>query len=194
MQRYDIIKWLINKHGFRSYLEIGVLGRETLNQINVPIKHGVDPNGQGDYTMTSDEFFERHCDRDYDLIFIDGLHLAEQVKKDIENSLTHLNKGGIIILHDCKPTEEWHQLEQGISGQPWTGNVWQALAELRCTRKDLEIYTIDCDWGCGVIQRGKQNLYIKPHGGWTWTYFIDNHPDILNLISIEDFLCGRTKK
>jgi hypothetical protein len=190
MKRFDIIQHLITYYNFKSYLEIGVLGRETLNQINVPLRHGVDPNGQGDFTMTSDEFFANHCQYNYDLIFIDGLHLREQVLKDIENSLTHLNDGGIIICHDMLPEEEWHQLLQGVSGQPWTGDCWKAFADLRSTRSDLSMCVVDCDWGCGIIKRGTQELYLKSNLEWTWQDFEQNKKDIMNIITVEEFLRG----
>lgn len=195
MQRYDIIKYLIKKHDFKSYLEIGVLGRETLNQINVPIKHGVDPNGQGNFTMTSDEFFANYCSQKYDLIFIDGLHLAEQVKKDIENSLTVLNENGIIVVHDCLPTEEWHQLRQGVSGQPWTGDSWRAFATLRAWRTDLKMFTIDTDWGCGIIKRQDttwEPRVLIPNNGWTWEDFKNHRDEIMNVVTVEEFLNGCT--
>ena len=35
------------------------------------------------YKMTSDEFFAAHGEKRYDLIFIDGLHHAEYVERDI---------------------------------------------------------------------------------------------------------------
>ena len=50
--------------------------------------------------MTSDEYFSKFKDK-FDIIFIDGLHHYEQVKKDIFNSLEILNSNGIILMHDC---------------------------------------------------------------------------------------------
>jgi hypothetical protein len=40
--------------------------------------------------MTSDEFFEINKST-YDIIFIDGLHIDEQVERDIINGLKILN-------------------------------------------------------------------------------------------------------
>lgn len=187
MERFDIIKQLIRTHGFQSYLEIGVRGRETLNQIDLPVTHGVDPNGQGDFTMTSDEFFASHCPQSYDIIFIDGLHLWEQTRKDIENSLTYLNNGGIIVVHDCLPQQEWHQLRDGVPGKPWNGDVWKAFADLRSERADLTMYVVDTDWGCGVIARGSQELYQRPDE-WTWEYFQQHRDELMNVITPETFL------
>ena len=39
-------------------------------------------------------YYLNHCDEKFDLIFIDGLHHADQVKRDFENSLRCLNDNG----------------------------------------------------------------------------------------------------
>jgi hypothetical protein len=36
----------------------------------------------------------------FDLVFIDGCHYREYVKKDTENGLKHLRTGGVIVWHD----------------------------------------------------------------------------------------------
>ena len=64
--------------------------------------------------MTSDAFFELWKDRGlgpYDLIFIDGLHLANQVARDIESALEMSTDEAIIILHDCNPPNLYFALE-----------------------------------------------------------------------------------
>ena len=54
------------------------------------------------------------------------------------------------------------------------------------------MYTVDTDCGCGVIQFGKQDLYVDElesnNGLYTWSYFEKNRKSILNLLSTEDFL------
>ena len=47
--------------------------------------------------MTSDEFFKNN-EIYFDCIFIDALHIYEQVRKDILNSIKFLNANGIIII------------------------------------------------------------------------------------------------
>lgn len=194
MKRYDIIRHLIEKRGYKSYLEIGVLGRETFDSLpTLDVKHSVDPNGQAIFNVTSDEFFKTHCTQNYDIIFIDGLHLAEQVQRDIENSLTHLNEGGIIVVHDCLPSHEWEQLREGLSGKPWTGDVWKAFARLHITRKDLRMCVVDTDYGCGLIERdnGAWN-YVPDHVvEYTWDYFQKHRNTLMNVMTVEEFL-GRT--
>ena len=201
MMRYDIIRHLIEKRGYKSYLEIGVLGNETYNSLpTLDVKHSVDPNGQAVFDVTSDEFFASHCKQSYDIIFIDGLHLAEQAAKDIENSLTHLNEGGIIVVHDCLPGHEWEQLREGLSGKPWTGDVWKAFADIRHTRIALKMCVIDTDYGCGLIERDYEpfvdsewsrrfhSRVLKPDSGWTWDFFWKYRDELMNVITVEEFL------
>ncbi len=48
---------------------------------------------------TSNDFFSNNF-KSFDLIFVDGDHSSEQVKKDINNSWKMLNNGGYLILDD----------------------------------------------------------------------------------------------
>jgi hypothetical protein len=192
MKRYEIIQKLIDKNKYKSYLEIGVLGNETFNSLrNLDIKDSVDPNGQAKYTMTSDVFFnENHCQNKYDIVFIDGLHLSEQVLRDIKNSLNVLNDGGIIVIHDCLPNYEWEQWREGISGRPWTGDVWKSMVELRYN-DDLDICVVDTDCGCGLIKKQKNTNSLnirKPDKEMDWNFYLENRKTLLNVISVEDFI------
>src|SRR3989344_7865884 len=110
MTRIKLINLFIKLNNYEKYLEIGV---NTPNQpgyshdsINVKIEHGVDPNVDTTYRMTSDDFFANHISMKYDIIFIDGLHLFEQAYRDIINSLKYLNDNGVIVVHDCNPIKE----------------------------------------------------------------------------------------
>lgn len=52
----------------------------------------------------SNEFDFSHFPVKFDLIFIDGGHDYETVKKDTENSLLVLEEGGVILWDDYKPS------------------------------------------------------------------------------------------
>jgi SAM-dependent methyltransferase len=54
------------------------------------------------FRMTSDEFMNRldEGDKDYDFIFIDGLHTADQLSKDLQNYSSLIRQGGVIACHD----------------------------------------------------------------------------------------------
>lgn len=186
--RTDIIKYLIALYKYQSYLEIGVDKNQNFKRIECKIKDGVDPNGKAQYTMTSDEFFGK-CIRQYDLIFIDGLHLAYQVDRDISNSLNHLNPGGVIVIHDCNPiTEEQQQVPH--NGQKiWCGDTWKAYMEYR-QRNDLEMYVVDTNNGVGIVRPGKQDLIqdlINLNGNLTYQMLERNRENWLNLKSVTWF-------
>ena len=56
-------------------------------------------------------------------------------------------------------------------------------------REDLQMYVVDTDEGCGVVQRGEQKVYPKVDQDLiNYSYFNENRNDILNLISINTFL------
>lgn len=133
--RASVINKIISKYNLINpvYLEIGVWTGETFKHINSIYKDGVDPGQYCDcdyvnYKMTSDEFFNNHIKTKYDIIFIDGLHTAYQVSKDIFNAINNLNPGGWIILDDVFPHCEYEQERLNLrkSGAQ-TGDVWKAV-------------------------------------------------------------------
>jgi hypothetical protein len=193
MNRTEILNKLIQKNKFRSYLEIGV---NTPNQpgynwigVSCETKHGVDPNVNTTYCMTSDEFFSNHISQKYDIVFVDGLHLFEQAYRDIENSLSNLNENGIIVVHDCNPTSEITQRRERVS-DAWHGDVWKAILKLRLEKKDVNIHTVDTDEGCAIITKGHQTLMNNSDGVdmYTYEFFNENRVEILNLIHINEFI------
>ena len=186
MNRTDIINHLAKKIRAQSYLEIGVWNGVNFQNIAVPYKIGVDPDPESPATLklTSDDFFALNKQK-FDLVFIDGLHHADQVEKDIINSLEILNEGGVIVCHDMNPAKEEHQVIP-FNGAIWNGDCWKAFVKLRQTRDDLDMFTIDTDYGCAVIRRGKQTpLVIKER--IDFKSFDKNRAAWLNLVSPQQF-------
>ena len=193
MNRSDIINKLISLNNYKSYLEIGVNTQDQPGHnwpsIEVDIKHGVDPNVDTTYRMTSDEFFDNHISRKYDFIFVDGLHLFDQCYKDIINSLDNLNVGGTIMVHDTNPVQEITQRPQRVTSS-WHGDVWKAIVKLRTENAELQLYTIDTDEGCTIINRGEQELLVvEPDTDLYDFSFLEKHRvEAINLISVDTFL------
>lgn len=188
MERTDIIQTLINSIGAKSYLEIGISNGANFKKIVCENKVCVDPEplSKADYVLTSDEFF-KHNDKTFDVIFIDGLHHADQVYRDIINSLHVLREGGYIVCHDMNPQKEEHQIIP-FRGGTWNGDCWKAFASLRRDRSDLEMFTVDTDYGCGIIRKGTQEpLDINAGDELTYADFDKNRKEWLNLISPEEF-------
>ncbi len=192
MNRIEIINGLIRKNNYKSYLEIGVQGGDCFRAIECNNKTGVDPDpaSAATHIMTSNEFFKPEqkgvLPLKFDIIFIDGLHHSNQVIDDILNSLRALNKGGTIVMHDCLPTSKRMQ-EIPLQEQcEWTGDVWRAYLDFRTKINDLEMCVVNCDWGCGVIRPGSQELAQAPSFP-TYEEFQENKQEWMNIISPEQF-------
>jgi hypothetical protein len=192
MTRTELINGLIQKNNYTTYLEIGVNtpAQPGYNWVGVeiPVKHGVDPNVDTTYRMTSDEFFENHISQKYDIIFVDGLHLHEQVYRDIMNSLNYLNDNGTIVVHDCNPITEITQRRECVSNE-WHGDVWKSIVQLKTEKTDIEICTVNTDEGCGIIRKGTQELLIidESENMYDYSFLENNRIKALNLISVEEF-------
>jgi hypothetical protein len=195
IKRFDILNYLIEKYKLVNYLEIGVFQGENIRLVKAAHKDGVDPGHEGyvvpevNYPITSDAFFElikEHNDIKYDIIFIDGLHHADQVEKDIQNSLNHLVDNGFIVIHDCNPSSYETQLvpRQTIA---WTGDVWKAFVDFKINNKDFPCYVIDTDFGVGVIQNINSIKPIFNNNNVQWDQLNKNKKEILNLVSWEEF-------
>ena len=186
ISRLDLIKRAITKNNYQSYLEIGCDDDKIFNSINIK-KIGVDPFTGGNFRGTSDEFFSQNKNK-FDCIFIDGLHIYEQVKKDILNSIDCLNENGIIILHDCLP--------QTISAQAvpryrylWNGDVWKAVVEAR-TWHHVNTVTVLIDQGVSIIKKNKNTdiLKIKVQNFESIKFedFYNNHKEYMRIVNYAD--------
>jgi len=189
LTRSEIINKIIKKKNYKTYLEIGCFEDENFNKIKIEKKIGVDPVSGGTVRSTSDEFFLSNKFF-FDIIFIDGLHIYEQVKKDIQNSLKFLNSDGIILLHDCAPLKIRDQMVPR-SHEAWYGDTWKAIVESR-TLKELDTYTLLADNGIGVILKNKNkkilNLNIKNFKKLKFKDYYYNFTDFMNPIEVDEFL------
>lgn len=152
--RVDLLQWLVERFGYERYLEIGCFNNSTFQHfMTMPVAVGVDPERGGTKRMTSDAYFaQRPPGETFQLVFIDGLHEAQQVLRDTANALKALEPGGTIVYHDCLPFNE--QLQRYPRPEPhtwWNGNVWKAWYALhQCT--EFELHTVNMDWGMGVLR------------------------------------------
>lgn len=199
MTRFEIINYLIQKYGLQRYLEIGLAEGNNFYQVRCGSKEGTDPalriheDGAKLWALPSDDFFKQVKSKDpakYDIIFIDGMHEAQQVIRDVENCLKFLNNNGFIVVHDCNPKTYESQLVPWPQGYPfWHGDVWKVIALLRTRMPKLEIMVVDTDCGCGIIRKGQQELFKPEPNAPLLTYpYLDTHRQaLLNLKSVEEF-------
>jgi len=188
-----------------NYLEIGVRNpNHNFIHIKSDHKYSVDPGVEFienpvDFKMESDQFFKELDnnkilqDIKFDIIFIDGLHLAEQVDRDIINALKYIKDDGFIFLHDCNPPTEWHARENyGYEHTPaadqWNGTTWKAFLKWRFN-PSLKSCCVDSDWGVGVLSKKHAiGNSVKPSNLFFEYHELDrNRKQYLNLINFEQF-------
>lgn len=195
MTRIDIINGLIAKHGYTKYLEIGVQNGISFAGVKCAYKIGVDPDlkSKATFFMTSDQFFAKNKEQ-FDIVFIDGLHLAEQAYKDAENAMKILSDNGTIVWHDCLPPNEQAQGRQ-ICGGAWTGDVWKGWVKMK-TKLALNsgdrwsTQVVDTDFGVGIMRKDPRALgagvYIdvpEPE----YKDFVANRDTMMSVITPEGF-------
>jgi hypothetical protein len=132
----------------RTYLEIGVAAGDTLLSQPIPdYVVGIDPNP--DFTgatlekmrgakslllmkATSDDAFEQlHSQelmgsRKADMVFVDGLHHAEVVLRDIANSAQIAREAAVICIHDVFPGSDREAARDPIP-EAWMGDVYKIV-------------------------------------------------------------------
>ena len=185
--RWDLIDYLIKKNNYLNYLEIGCDDDQLFSKVKIKNKIGVDPVSGGNVRKNSDDFFLENKDK-FDLVFIDGLHIYEQVKKDIINSLKCLNENGIILVHDCMPDSLSKQAVPRYK-MKWNGDVWKAIVDLR-QREDLDIFTCEIDQGIGIITKKKNSSILKlnkPAKNLKFKDYYYNYKEYLRIIKLTDF-------
>lgn len=135
MRYVEILRYLHETHRFRRYLEIGVATGASLGLSKASVVYGVDPDFnlrfplEGNFVLrrtTSDRFFAEYAGEKFDFVFIDGLHVAEQVAKDVFNACRVLVPGGLIALHDTVPINRLVAARTQYT-TVWTGDVFRAL-------------------------------------------------------------------
>ena len=102
------------------------------------------------FQRTSDDFFasqflERNDIR-LSLSFLDGMHLAEYLLRDIINTERNARADGVIMLHDCAPFNLVMTRRDQSAGPPgaWTGDVWKLIPILKEYRPDLKVEVLGC--------------------------------------------------
>jgi hypothetical protein len=190
MDRISLIQYLINKYKFSTFLEIGSqLGLSffpiicnkkisvdpffqfgVIDKIRWSIKNFTNINNAY-FEMTSNDFFtskEEYLNDlgGIDIVFVDGLHTFRAALQDTLNSLRHLRKDGVVVLHDCFPPHEAASVyakdadearEIGRNLESWTGewcgDTWKAMAYLKKKYYlSLDTSVLNFDYGLGIVK------------------------------------------
>lgn len=165
---------LSNLNG-QTYVEIGVKNGDCFRQITATRKIGIDPvrhrfghelgPGEQYFEMTSDTFFANHAEELFrhqciDVALVDGLHEFSQALRDVLNLENFMSPQGVIFIHDCNPPTRKHV--EVDDGGVWTGDVWKVAYYLTTYRHDLSFFTINCDWGLGILTGFNSDSSVQP--------------------------------
>lgn len=183
----DLLNYIAGKIGAEVYVEIGVFN-PAHNYDRVLVKHKIgvdpDPSAGADLRWTSDKFFDFYqatASTKVDLVWIDGLHHEEQVVRDIRGAFAITRPGGVIALHDCNPYKE-SITHVPRDSREWTGDVYRAFS-----RVENEKFTLDFDYGCGIIRKTDNDIKIN-NKTISWDLFAANRGQLLNLVSLDQGL------
>jgi len=199
MNRTSIIQDIIDATKSLEYLEIGIEEGKNFNKIQCEYKVGVDPAFNQKHSIksigvkelnikaTSDCFFSdfQHISHrnSFDVVFIDGLHHAEQVMRDIFNCIKYgCNEDCILVIHDCNPMKEIYQRREPVVNE-WTGDVWKAWITLRSRLTYKSMFVVDCDFGVGVIENPRiaNDLLTINLDKYSYSDLESNRNEMLNL-------------
>ena len=151
--RIALVNLLVSQKSDCAYLEIGCASNDLYDSVPALNKVGVDPQNGGNLRMTSDAFFYTNKNI-FDVVFIDGLHTYDQVRKDVINSINSIKSDGWIALHDMLPRNWIEHHVPLLSPGPWTGDVWKVAFELSQT-EGIDFKILKIDRGVGVFKLTK---------------------------------------
>lgn len=171
-----------------NYLEIGCAGNKLFQSVMAKTKIGVDPFSGGTHRMTSDTFFESNNSL-YDVIFVDGLHEYQQAWRDVKNSLSSIEVGGYIGIHDMLPRNWIEAHIPCLYNGPWSGDVWKIAFDL-LENDSVEFSLLNIDHGVGLVKKIKEDAASKlsaNYGEKSYKFYADNR-DKLPIIEFDELL------
>lgn len=221
MLKSDLINQLAGVHGCSSYLELctPTTGKQFSLIRSQPLKtrHRLVYNcperlDDGlEYTYRTASPFSHDLVRvlhttlgphQYDMVFVDPHHTYDCTATDLYGAWCLLRPGGIMVVHDCVPPDENYASPAYVEGN-WCGVTYQAYIDFGFAHADAQRYTVDCDYGCGVIFKPRSIEPVEPLArrellAFEWSiargddadrygYFVRRRDALLNLISVDDF-------
>lgn len=163
-------------NGATRYLEVGVFQGNTFRAVDCANRCGVDPDPKFDvasirdsstefHVCTSDAFFTTTAARQFDTIFLDGLHTFEQTLRDFLNSLCCAHARTVWLIDDTWPsdcasalpslaqTDKFRALTND-QGTAWHGDVFKLIFALH------DFFPM-FDWRTVVDQGNPQTILVR---------------------------------
>ena len=182
MPRHEVVQGLLALFEAPRYLEIGVSRGGTFHAVRAAEKVAVDPRFRFDvaeaeranpaaryHQVTSDRYFGEIVDPDerFDLVYLDGLHTAEQTLRDLLNALSYLKPDGIVVIDDVKPVTALAAIPDratfarvreylGSPAKAWMGDVYKVVWFIETFLQQLSWRTVEENHGQAVVWRRRR--------------------------------------
>jgi hypothetical protein len=149
----------------QNYLEVGVEYGFCFEAVRARHKTAVDPCFRFQkwprykdialHEVSSDVFFQGlSLSEKFDLVFLDGLHTAQQTWKDFENVANHLSTNSVVIIDDTVPNDEYSSelspemtyRKRALAGVKndyrWHGDVYKVILKIVEEFPSINIVTV----------------------------------------------------
>lgn len=179
VSRVQVVQAALDLFTAPTYLEVGVNQGKTFNALGAETKVAVDPRFLFDYKeiaatvpgtsfheITSDEYFGTIATREtqFDVIYLDGLHTAEQTVRDLINAITLLSPQGVIVIDDVFPNSYAASLPDrgdtrrvrkatGDTAGAWMGDVFRLVYFVETFCQQFSYATVSNNHGQLVMWR-----------------------------------------
>ena len=165
----DIVQRLARDYGYRRYLEITTsttghrfeaaraAGYEVCQRLVYRCPPDHDDGHPIDFRTAGEDTSEcvariRAERRPFDIMLVDPHHTYECSIRDLRDALSLLRVGGTLVVHDCDPPDRQHAIPHYVAGG-WCGVTYKAFLDFVIRSHAVEYFTIDTDYGCGVIRK-----------------------------------------
>lgn len=165
MHYLDFLRVMHERLAPPTYLEIGIRHGDSLALARGHAV-GIDPSFELQVELaedvalfreTSDEYFDRDDPLDpfggapVACSFIDGMHLAEFVVRDLANVERHAEWSSVVVFDDILPRSR-EEAGRDRRTRAWTGDVYKVLGVLARHRPDLICLPVDTEpTGLGIV-------------------------------------------
>ena len=183
VRRWQVMRRILKLYADPRYLEIGVCQGKTFDKVPAIRKVAVDPAFRFDHVamqqahpeatyhpVPSDDYFAQHAapDDEFDLIYLDGLHVYDQTLRDLLNGLEHLQPRGVIVIDDTVPPTSLAAIRErrdfdaerrrtGSDRLEWMGDVYKVVHFIQAFCPYLRYATIENNHGQTVVWRGRRD-------------------------------------
>ena len=96
-----------------------------------------------------------------DICLVDALHTYDYTTRDLALTYDLLSDGGVLVVHDCAPMTE-AVASPIFAPNNWSGESYRSYLDFVLARDDLDYFTVDIDYGCGIIFKNRAVDMVGP--------------------------------